>query len=205
MSLIYGYSEMLKLTLASQSPRRKELLEGLGIPFSIRPANINEDISFKSPLELATNLSKLKASALECLSGEVIVASDTVVAIDGEVLGKPGDLNQARDFLNRLSGKTHQVITGVTLLNSKESKTFAVETEVEFYSISDELLEQYLLTQDSLDKSGGYGIQGQAQVFIKSLRGSYSSVVGLPMAELYLNLREFCRLRSGQKLSEIFS
>lgn len=191
--------------LASQSPRRKELVGHLGIPFSILLPSGDEDDSESNPQVLATNLAKRKANEvivqikrqqkhISSGQGVVVLAADTVVALNGKLFGKPQDVTHAREMLLELAGETHQVTTGVSLqclLNNHEfSETWQVTSKVSFHPLSMDVLEHYLKTGESLDKAGAYGIQGAGLVFINQVHGSYSNVVGLPIDTVMIHLKQ---------------
>lgn len=198
-------SSKLSLILASQSPRRKELLGWVGIPFEILPVNIIEKSSLSSPQEIAEDIAIQKGDeAFNLLKNRegfgksffpCVVSSDTVVCLDGKILGKPGDVNEARAMLKELAGRFHTVVTGVyvSLLDPRDNleKTcvFSCTTDVEFDHISDDVLENYLKTGDSLDKAGSYGIQGPGLTFIRNIQGSYSNVVGFPLSDFVRELK----------------
>ncbi|MAZ46957.1 MAG: septum formation protein Maf [Halobacteriovoraceae bacterium] len=181
------------LVLASQSPRRKELIKSLFIPFKVEPANIDETSRFDEPSKLVEDLSFQKAQAVlsNCSSPSIVVGSDTIVYFEGEVLGKPNTRDEAGAILKRLSGKQHEVYSGVCICTEGMSKTFSVKTKVYFREIPDDLLELYLDTEESMDKAGAYGIQAHALAFIERIEGSYSNVVGLPVDSLLIALQEF--------------
>jgi len=184
-----------KLILGSQSPRRKELLSWLNIPFSIVTADLAEISDETSSEKIAMDLASQKAHAvweklkIENKSGEnyFVMASDTIVVLNEKLYGKPNDKDDAKKILRELSGNTHRVITGVCFLfKNLETKKirehlFFDTTEVDFNDISDDLLEAYIATGDSLDKAGAYGIQGPSLTFISKINGSYSNVVGFPL------------------------
>lgn len=193
-----------ELILASGSPRRKELLAYLNIPFKIIVSDIDENIKEKDPQKLVRKLSILKGSAVfdkvKC-DNPLIVSADTIVVLDNKVLGKPKDINEAKETLLLLSGKTHKVITGVSILTKNMSFNFTQTTYVDFYEIENRELNNYLESKDSLDKAGAYGIQGKAQIFIKGINGSYSNVVGFPVAEFIIELKK--KLKTN-KLQDAF-
>jgi septum formation protein len=186
------------LILASESPRRKELLSYIGIAFEVFSVAIEEISLEKEQHDIVQDISKKKGvAALEELIKNknfkktyfpVVVASDTIVCLGQKIMGKPGDINEARAMLKELAGRTHKVLTGVYIgfyeLTSGKYKElcFSCETEVEFENFTDDTLEIYLATKDSLDKAGGYGVQGSGQVLVKGLHGSYSNVVGFPLS-----------------------
>lgn len=197
------WQQPFSLVLASSSPRRKELLSWLEVPFTIEKPLVDEVSDFTDPAKIVEDLSVLKGKWVYDLYWQqnkinenynpMIVASDTLVAIDGEVLGKPKDDEEAKEMLMRLSGKTHEVLTGIYLgFYNQRTKAYQQETQVcstlvEFAPIPKDLLQLYVHSGDPLDKAGAYGIQGQALSFIKGIQGSYSNVVGFPLYE-FLNL-----------------
>ena len=187
---------MRKLILASASPRRKELLELLGAPFEIRTGNTEEKLTSDTPEEAVKELSLQKALAVAGEEEEetVIIGADTVVVFEGQILGKPKDEEDAESMLKMLSGKTHQVFTGVTLLQRVLGKwkqhTFAECTEVTFYPVSDEEIRAYVATKDPLDKAGSYGIQGPFGIYVREIRGNYSNVVGLPVSRILYEMKQ---------------
>ncbi len=180
------------IILASSSPRRKELLGRLGVPFTVIPSGAEEPPIEKSesPETYAGRLSSLKASTLYAdHPGTVIIGADTVVALDGKVFPKPESASEAVQFLLELSGQTHSVITGVTVLWDGHSVRFTTATDVTFRELDSALIEAYAATGDPLDKAGGYGIQTAGGLLVEEIRGDYDSVVGLPIAELAQVLR----------------
>ena len=183
----------MKLILSSNSPRRKELLAGLDIPFEVRVVK-GIDESFPNDLptdEIAEFVSKKKAAAYAVAEDEIVITADTIVVLDGEVLGKPRDLDDATAMLRRLSGRTHRVITGVTLKNQVKQTSFSVVSEVTFKSFSDDEISYYVHRYQPLDKAGAYGIQEWiGYVGVTSLSGSYFNVVGFPVQRIYEVLRK---------------
>ncbi len=182
-----------KIILASASPRRKELLEQIGIPFSVITADIDENISESDPKAYVMTLSYNKAYNIAASNeGSIVIGADTVVVCDGIILGKPIDENDAFRMLKMLSGNEHQVYTGVTILrfnNGKEQKTsFAERTTVKMFENDDETLRSYIKTKEPMDKAGAYGIQGKGAVLVESITGDYNNVVGLPIARLWREL-----------------
>ena len=182
-----------KIVLASNSPRRRELLAGLDIPFTVRVA---EGISEFYPLDLSVldiplYIAKEKAAAYDIADDELIITADTVVVFDKrEVLGKPKDEEDARRMLGLLSGNTHQVITGVCLTTAKKQNTFVVETEVTFKVLSKEEIDYYIARYKPFDKAGAYGIQEWiGYIGVTSLQGSYFNVMGLPVQRIYEELQ----------------
>ena len=180
--------------LASVSPRRKELLEGMGIEFDVIPSGINEDfLNGETPRDHVLRLSKEKSSAVSRNNPDAwVLGADTVVIIDGEVIGKPGTQNEARAMLARLSGREHRVITGFTIVNKSADVmiTDAVESFVIFKEISEDEMDWYVKTKEPYDKAGGYAVQGMAAFFIREIQGSYTNVVGLPLTEVVTALKK---------------
>jgi len=180
----------MELILASASPRRRQLLEQIGVPHRCDPADIDESrFKGEQPADYVLRMAREKAVAVgQRHSGEavVILAADTSVVIDEDVLGKPSDHFDGLGMLARLSGRSHSVLTAICLhWPGGESRTQVVETQVAFTALSRELCEAYLATDEPWDKAGGYGIQGLAGAFVRSIEGSYSNVVGLPLAETW--------------------
>ncbi len=185
-----------QLILASQSPRRKELLEGLGIPFCVRVIEgIDESFPEDLPIEdIPVYISKQKASVYaKCITeDEVVLTADTVVVCQGQVLGKPKDEDDARRMLNLLSGRTHEVITGVTVKTREEEKSFSVVTEVQFKSLTPQEIDFYIRRFKPFDKAGAYGIQEWiGYIGVISIHGSYFNVMGLPVQRIYEELKTF--------------
>ncbi|MGI8317226.1 Maf family protein [Halobacillus mangrovi] len=182
----------MKLVLGSQSPRRKKLLDLAGYTFSIRSANIDESLSEGwGPEEAVIHLSQQKSETLDIECDEVLLTSDTVVAKDGRILGKPANAQEAYQYLRSLSGKTHQVYTGVTIRSHEDTRCFSVVTDVTFFDLVDEEIQQYIATGESDDKAGGYGIQGKGALFVEKINGDYYNVVGLPLSKVVRELRAF--------------
>ncbi len=197
-----------KIILASGSPRRRELLTQIGIPFEVRVSEADESMEpGTGPEELVKELSRRKAQAVLSDAGEedvIVLGADTVVALDGRILGKPGSAEEACRMLRSLSGRTHQVYTGVTILRSRPvcaaaqaggavcpdgcGITFAEETDVTFAEMTDAQIRDYVDTGDPLDKAGAYGIQGYCARYITGIKGDYYNVVGLPVAAVYAAL-----------------
>lgn len=185
-----------QLILASQSPRRKELLEGLGIPFCVRVIEgIDESFPEDLPIEdIPVYISKQKASVYaKCIAEDkVVLTADTVVVCQGQVLGKPKDEDDARRMLNLLSGRTHEVITGVTVKTREEEKSFSVVTEVQFKSLTPQEIDFYIRRFKPFDKAGAYGIQEWiGYIGVISIHGSYFNVMGLPVQRIYEELKTF--------------
>lgn len=176
------------LLLASASPRRKTLLQQLGVEFVVVPANIDENSRFgEDPVDYVRRMAREKARAVQAYrqSGAAVLAADTSVVLDDDILGKPRDHFHALGMLARLSGRTHQVMTAVSIGSAIGEEVILVETEVTFMSLSREVCERYLASGEAWGKAGGYAIQGLGGALVDSLRGSYSNVVGLPLAETW--------------------
>lgn len=191
---------MEHIILASGSPRRKELLEQVGLSFEIRISSCEEIITKSLPQDIVMELSDQKAthisSQLNSLEKEnsFIIGADTIVAIDNQILGKPSSPENAFSMLENLSGNVHQVYTGVTLILFKDGichkKSFYEKTDVYFYSLTPEKIQSYVDTMDCMDKAGAYGIQGRAAAFVRKIDGDYNNVVGLPVARLLLEMEQ---------------
>lgn len=187
---------MRNIILASASPRRRELLSQAGVKFEVRPASGEEKITSSDPEEVVKELSEQKALAavFSAEEGTVIIGSDTLVAYQGKILGKPCDEEDAVRTLMQLQGNTHQVYTGVTVLEYKkgqwESHTFAERTDVTFYPVSEEEIRDYVKTGEPMDKAGSYGIQGRFGIYVKKISGEYSNVVGLPVGRLFYETKK---------------
>lgn len=187
---------MRKIILASASPRRRELLANAGVQFEVRPADNEEKITCHEPEAVVEELSEQKALAVAfpAEEGTVIIGSDTVVAFDGKILGKPADEEDAVRTLLMLQGNTHQVYTGVTVLEYRagqwQKNTFAQRTDVTFYPVSEEEIRAYVKTGEPMDKAGSYGIQGLFGIYVKEISGEYSNVVGLPVGRLFYETRK---------------
>ena len=199
---------MEKIVLASSSPRRRELMAQAGFAFEVLVSEADETIETETPGEMVEVLSERKAAAVAeeitrqgfAEESVLLVGADTMVAIDGKKLGKPKDEKGAEEMLEELSGRTHQVYTGVTLIRLRkaengsilqESRTFSEGTDVSFYPLTKEEIRSYIATGEPMDKAGAYGIQGKAAVFVKEIKGDYTNVVGLPIARLYQELKNW--------------
>lgn len=181
-----------KIILASNSPRRRELLGGLGIDFEVRVLkNIDESFPSNLPaLEVAQYIAEKKAAAYTASDGELILTADTIVVVGEEILGKPHDAADARRMLRLLSGRTHQVVTGVCLHTADKRRSFSVVSGVEFKQLSEEEIDYYVDRYRPFDKAGAYGIQEWiGYIGVTSLRGSYFNVMGLPIQRIYEELR----------------
>jgi septum formation protein len=178
------------LVLASKSPRRAEILRQAGIPFTVRTSEVDESpLPEERPDDYVQRLAQMKALAVPAAAGEQVLGADTVVVIDGEILGKPSDDDDARRMLNRLSGRRHEVITGVCLRRDGQSLTDWASTRVWFTELSEGDIEEYVASGEPKDKAGAYAIQGLASKFIDRIEGCYFNVVGLPVALVYRHLR----------------
>ena len=175
-----------KLILASGSPRRKELLEALGIEFSVQTADTPEDYPLGLPvMEIPVHIANNKAKAVAALNNmhDIVLAADTIVTLAGQVLGKPKDADEAKSFLRLLSGKTHQVITGVCLYYEGQPHGFAIKTDVHFINLTAEQINFYVEQYKPMDKAGAYGIQEWiGMVGVDEIHGDYYNVVGLPVS-----------------------
>ena len=178
------YTSLKHIILASASPRRKEILELADLKFDVMPSDAQEITTKTAPNEVVMELASIKAKDIYKKSEKqsMIVGADTVVAYQGQILGKPADEADAKRMLTMLSGQTHEVYTGVCVIEDGKTKTFYEETKVTFYEISDEQIDYYIKTGEPMDKAGSYGIQGKAAVFIKGIEGDYYNVVGFPIA-----------------------
>ncbi len=185
-----------KIILASQSPRRKELIAYISENVEIRPADCDETLPDGMGAKDAVEyLSKIKNDAARKISNddEIVISADTIVSVDDEILGKPVDKNDARRMINLLSARAHQVYTGVTISSNEKSVTFSEKTDVVFYDLSESEIEEYISGSEPYDKAGAYGIQGKASLLVKGINGDYFNVVGLPVARLKRELEEFIR------------
>lgn len=184
----------MDIILASQSPRRRELLERMGVrDFRIVTPNIDEHMDRNlPPEELVRRISLEKALAVQAQEGNgpIIIAADTVVALDGAVLGKPADQLEAFKMLSTLSGCRHQVYTGMTVLRGEERHTVSEETTVTFRELSGEEIDRYIATGEPMDKAGAYGIQGYGALLVEGIQGDYYNVMGLPVCRLGCLLRQ---------------
>ena len=176
----------MKLVLASKSPRRSEILKNAGIDFTVRVADADETIpEGTKPEDAVVFLAARKAMAVTKAEDETVLGADTIVVLDDKILGKPKDKDDAYNMIKSLSGRVHSVFTGVCAIGDGISLTFAEETKVEFYPLSDEEIYEYINTDEPYDKAGAYGIQGRASKFIRGIQGDYFNVVGLPMSSVY--------------------
>ncbi|MGI8988440.1 MAG: Maf family protein [Bryobacteraceae bacterium] len=178
------------LILASQSPRRGDLLKNAGIPFTVSPANVDETVKEgELPEDYVKRVAEQKALAIAGSPGDIVLGADTVVVIDDQILGKPADAADASRMLSLLSGRKHEVLTGICLKgNGKLIADWAV-TKVWFARMSDTETEQYVASGEPMDKAGAYAIQGLGSKFIDRIDGSYNNVVGLPVSLVYKHLK----------------
>lgn len=180
------------LILASQSPRRRELLGLITRNFLVRPTGCDETLDCADPAEHALQIACRKCAAALAEAGpeDAVIAADTVVYLDGLLLGKPRDPAEAAAMLSRLSGRTHTVCTGVAVAFRGGTRTLCQQTRVTFYDLSRGLIDWYVSTGEPMDKAGAYGIQGRGALLVRDIAGDYSNVVGLPVAALYRLLVE---------------
>ena len=202
-----------RLVLASASPRRRQLLEQIGLKPEIMPSMEKEEAMDLPPRKLVEALSKQKAEAVagrygqeavavagrcsqkavagRCSQEAVVIGADTVVSVEGRILGKPEDERQAREMLGLLQGRVHQVYTGVTIIlaGTGKSLTFSERTDVSVYPMDEEEISRYVSGGEPMDKAGAYGIQGAFAAYIREIRGDYFNVVGLPVGRLYQELK----------------
>ncbi len=185
--------EIMKFILASASPRRKELFGQICKEFDIIPSSVAEIIPLNIEIEKVPELlaSQKAADVAAQHPNSVVIGSDTGVFIDGEMLGKPRDRNDATAMLRRLSDRTHKVITGCSIIQGKRELHFSQTTEVTFYPLSDEEIKAYVASGECDDKAGSYGIQGKGMLLVKEIKGDYFNVVGLPVGKLSRKLNEF--------------
>ena len=191
----------MQLILASQSPRRKELLGLFGIPFTVRVADIDETMDFSAPADReVARVSREKALAIPREAEDVVIAADTIVVCQGRVLGKPHSEEEAYAMLRLLSGRDHQVMTGVTVLRGGEERVFTQITDLHFRELSDKEIYRYIATREPMDKAGAYGIQGGAALFCEKMDGDYYNVMGLPVCRLGETLKELAPELMGELL-----
>ncbi len=185
-----------QIVLASNSPRRKELLQRMGVNFKVRTL-FGIDESYPDSLrgeDIVCYISRNKAQAYRTsmASNELLITADTIVYVDGEVMGKPKNAEQAKEMLHKLSGKSHQVITGVTIVTAERTENFGVTSQVKFAEITDEEINYYVDNFLPFDKAGAYGIQEWIGIVaVEEIKGSYFNVVGLPVQRLYQKLKTF--------------
>ena len=183
----------MRTILASKSPRRRQLMEYLNIPFEVIVADIDEVIDPNNNLRKEIEkLSFLKAlKVFENNSDAMVIGADTIVVVNNEVLGKPKNQDDAFRMLKMLQDNKHEVITGVTILTKDKSETFSTVSDVYFSKMSDEEIKEYINTNETMDKAGAYAIQGIGSKFIKSINGDYYSIMGFPVNEIYNRLKNY--------------
>ena len=190
---------MKRIILASASPRRRELLERAGVNFEVIPASGEENRISDDPKEAVQLLARDKAVSVmhtieDSADGTLVIGSDTVVVFENMILGKPHDIEDAVNTLKKLQGNTHQVYTGVSVLEKKNGvwteHTFYESTDVTFYPVSDEEIRAYVATGEPMDKAGSYGIQGIFGIYVRGICGDYNNVVGLPVARLFYEMKK---------------
>lgn len=184
---------MKKFIVASASPRRKELLSMLGYAFEVMPSDADESLqdgthAFDAVKELAARKAR---SVLEKTGDCVVLGCDTVVSLDGRILGKPKNEEEAFSMLSSLSGKTHHVYTGVCITDGEKEECFVSDAEVSFYKLSEREILSYIETKEPMDKAGAYGIQGFGSVLVEKINGDYFTIVGLPLAQTARTLSRF--------------
>lgn len=186
---------METLILASGSPRRRELLELAGIPFEVIVSDAEEVITKEEPGEIVKELSFLKAQTVAGQNpGRLVLGADTIVVQDGQILGKPKDEADAKRMLRALQGGTHEVYTGVTFLRDGWSRSFYEAAQVTVYPMTEEEIDAYIRTGEPMDKAGAYGIQGKFAVYIEKISGEYNTIVGLPVARVYQELKSVLKV-----------
>lgn len=197
------------IILASASPRRKQILETAGFTFDIIPSDKEEETNCTEPSDVVMNLANQKASDVytRLRSNDdykdksiLVIGADTIVALDGNIMGKPKDYDEAYNMLKTLSDNTHQVFTGVTIMLNrngiKETYMFYEKSDVTFYPLKDEEIKNYIDTKDPFDKAGSYGIQGTFAKHVRSITGDYNNIVGLPVARIYQELKKILKHRA---------
>ncbi len=175
----------MRIILASKSPRRKEILQNLGIEFEVITAETDESSDIKDPCLLVSELSRRKGNAvfdsLDSKEDTLVISSDTIVTLDGMILGKPKSKQDAKDMLRKLSGRSHKVLSGVTLIYNNQILTDYEVTEVKFSELNEEIIAKYVDTNEPMDKAGSYAVQGLASLMIEGINGCYFNVVGFPV------------------------
>jgi len=188
---------MKRIILASQSPRRRELLTQIGLKFEVIPSTVEEVITSANPVEVVQELAQQKARDVGEVAGRemakdslLVIGADTIVVYEGKILGKPEDKEDAVRMLTMLQGKEHSVYTGVALLSGEQEIVFAEETRVQMCPMTPEEILWYVNTGEPMDKAGAYGIQGLCARFIRQIQGDYNNVVGLPVGRIYQELKK---------------
>lgn len=195
-------AEQIRWILASGSPRRRELLGQIGIVPEVKPSHVEEKVTSQVPEDVVVELSAQKAEdvAADAPEGVMVLGADTVVAIDGMILGKPGSHEEACEMIRRLQGTRHQVYTGVTLIYKEaggcRGVSFAEKTDVDLFSMTEEEIRTYAESEEPMDKAGAYGIQGVFAKYVSGIHGDYNNVVGLPVGRVY---QEWKRLMEEEK------
>ena len=194
--MIHTLLKNKRVILASSSPRRKEIFDFVGIKAVQFPADVDEECTESNPIKFIRNLSKRKCEHVykQMESDCIVVAADTIVYLDKTILGKPIDKAQAKEFLQWLSGSTHYVYTGVTVAYKHTYYSSYVKSKVEFIELNDNEIDEYIATDEPLDKAGAYGIQGFGSQFIKKINGCYFNVMGFPISLFYKMLKEILSL-----------
>lgn len=181
----------MKVILASQSPRRKALMELFHIPFTVRVADIDETMdSARSVFQEVARVSRLKAEAVPRGADDIVIAADTIVVCQGQILGKPKDPADAQRMLELLSDRDHQVMTGMTVLRGDRCAVCTEVTDIHFRKLSEKEILSYIATKEPMDKAGAYGIQGGAALFVEKMVGDYYNVMGLPVCRLSQILKD---------------
>ena len=184
----------MKIILASQSPRRRELLGLFRVPFTVQVADIDETMDLcKPPYDEVARVSRMKAEAIGREEDDVVIAADTIVVCENQVLGKPRDEADAVRMLRLLSGRDHQVMTGMTVLRGEKCVSCTEVTDIHFRELSHREIEGYVATGEPMDKVGSYGIQGGAALFAEKMVGDYYNVMGLPVCRLAMILKEIAQ------------
>ena len=190
----------MELILASQSPRRQELLRLFGLPFVVRVADIDETMDAEKPaFDEVARVSRAKAHAVPRGENDVVIAADTIVVCEGKVLGKPKNAQQAEEMLSLLSGRDHQVMTGVTVLRGSAERVFTEVTDLHFRPLNRKEILGYIASGEPMDKAGAYGIQGGAALFCDRMNGDYYNVMGLPVCRLGQVLKELAPDLMGEE------
>jgi len=184
-----------KVVLASKSPRRKEILERVGLRFEVKASDFNEKTILQAdPVEFVETVSREKAKTVAAkYEDAVVIAADTIIVVGGEIIGKPQSPEHAKEILHKLSGRDHLVITGFTIMDSKAKVliTRSVESKVYFKELSDEEIDAYVATGEPMDKAGAYGVQEKAGIFLEKIEDDFFNVVGLPVLAVTEELKKF--------------
>ncbi len=189
----------MEIILASQSPRRRELLKLFGLPFTICVADIDETMDKTKPAaDEVARVSRCKALAVPRGEDAVVIAADTIVVCEGKVLGKPHSPEEAERMLSLLSGRDHQVMTGVTVLRGEQERVFTEITDLHFRCLTEKEIRRYVCSGEPMDKAGAYGIQGGAALFCEKMTGDYYNVMGLPVCRLGQVLKELAPELMGE-------